>query len=71
MLGSCIRSAFSPLSSPFWVLGAPRTPARVVFTEFQNNGGWPNQGLAALIGLTGPVFSLIASDWAVHMGESF
>ncbi|KAL9011195.1 MAG: hypothetical protein Q9173_003943 [Seirophora scorigena] len=51
---------------PLWVLG-PRTPARAVFTEFQNNGGWPNQGLSALIGLTGPVFSLIASDCAVHM----
>ena len=50
-----------------WVL-APRTPARVVFTNFQNNGDWPNLGLSILIGLTGPVYSMIASDCAVHMG---
>lgn len=61
---------FFAIIVPLWVLG-PRTPARAVFMEFQNNGGWPNQGLSALIGLTGPVFSLIASDCAVHMGESF
>ncbi|KAL9594716.1 MAG: hypothetical protein Q9219_006880 [cf. Caloplaca sp. 3 TL-2023] len=51
-----------------WVL-APRTPAKVVFTEFQNNGNWPNLGLSVLIGLTGPVYSMIASDCAVHMGD--
>ncbi|KAL8663236.1 MAG: hypothetical protein Q9168_008126 [Polycauliona sp. 1 TL-2023] len=53
---------------PLWVT-APRTPAKRVFTEFQNNGGWLNMGLSVLIGLTGPVYSMIASDCAVHMAE--
>lgn len=51
-----------------WVM-APRTPAKIVFTQFQNNGGWPALGLSVLIGLTGPVYSMIASDCAVHMGR--
>ncbi|KAL8882745.1 MAG: hypothetical protein Q9198_000309 [Flavoplaca austrocitrina] len=51
-----------------WVT-APRTPAKIVITDFQNNGGWPNLGLSVLIGLTGPVYSMIASDCAVHMAE--
>ncbi|KAI4285961.1 MAG: hypothetical protein L6R38_000254 [Xanthoria sp. 2 TBL-2021] len=49
-----------------WVT-ASRTPAKVVFTEFRNNGGWPDLGLSVLIGLTGPFNSMIASDCAVHM----
>lgn len=51
-----------------WVM-APRTPAKIVFTQFQNNGGWPALGLSVLIGMTGPVYSMIASDCAVHMGR--
>ncbi|KAK3178624.1 hypothetical protein OEA41_000761 [Lepraria neglecta] len=51
---------------PLWVL-APKTSAKVVFTEFQNNGGWSSMGLSALIGMTGPVFALIGPDSAVHM----
>ncbi|KAI4219915.1 MAG: hypothetical protein L6R36_007991 [Xanthoria steineri] len=51
-----------------WVM-APRTPAKIVFTQFQNNGGWPALGLSVLIGMTGPVYSMIASDCAVHMAE--
>ncbi|KAL8819984.1 MAG: hypothetical protein Q9223_001689 [Gallowayella weberi] len=59
---------FFAIIIPLWVL-APRTPARTVFTEFQNNGGWPNLGLSVLIGLTGPLYSMIASDCVVHMAE--
>ncbi|KAL8754835.1 MAG: hypothetical protein Q9199_004056 [Rusavskia elegans] len=59
---------FFAIIIPLWVT-APRTPAKVVFTEFQNNGGWPNLGLSVLIGLTGPVYSMVASDCAVHMAE--
>lgn len=59
---------FFAIIIPLWAL-APRTPAKVVFTDFQDNGGWPNLGLSVLIGLTGPVYSVLASDSAVHMGE--
>lgn len=49
---------FFAILIPLWVL-APRTPAKVVFTEFSNNGGWPNLGLSCLIGLLSPVFTLL------------
>ncbi|KAG6988546.1 PAN2-PAN3 deadenylation complex subunit PAN3 [Physcia stellaris] len=61
-------ATFVGIITTLWVLG-PKTPAKVVFTEFQNNGGWSNQGLSVLIGLTGPVYSLIALDCGVHLGE--
>lgn len=60
-------ATFVGIITTLWVLG-PKTPAKVVFTEFQNNGGWSNQGLSVLIGLTGPVYSLIALDCGVHLG---
>lgn len=56
---------FAVLIQP-WLL-APKTSTKVVFTEFQNNGGWSSMGLSALIGMTGPVFALIGPDSAVHM----
>ncbi|KAI4192638.1 MAG: hypothetical protein LQ346_004218 [Caloplaca aetnensis] len=59
---------FIAIIIPLWVL-APRTPAKTVFTDFRNSGGWPNLGLSVLIGLTGPVYSVIACDCAVHMAE--
>lgn len=49
---------FFAILIPLWVL-APRTPAKVVFTEFSNNGGWPSLGLSCLIGLLSPVFTLL------------
>lgn len=61
---------FIAIIIPLWVL-APRTPAKTVFTDFRNSGGWPNLGLSVLIGLTGPVYSVIACDCAVHMGKLF
>lgn len=64
-LGIC---GFISVVTVLWTL-APRTPAQVVFTEFQNNGGWPNTGLSTLIGMTGPVFVFAGADAAVHMGE--
>ena len=50
-----------------WVL-APKTPAHTVFKEFQNNGGWPNQGLSVLIGMTGSVYTILGIDCGVHLG---
>ena len=60
---------FFAIVIPLWVLAPQKTPARVVFTEFQNNGGWPSLGLSCLIGITSPVFSLMGPDSAVHMGR--
>lgn len=61
---------FSAILIPLWTLAPAKTPASIVFTKFDNNGGWPSMGLPRLIGITGPVSSFIGSDSAVHMGRS-
>nr|POE49097.1 choline transport protein [Quercus suber] len=53
---------------PLWAL-SPRAPAREVFTEFVNVNGWPTQGLACLVGIIGPMYSLLGPDSAVHISE--
>ncbi|TPX08019.1 uncharacterized protein E0L32_010350 [Thyridium curvatum] len=53
---------------PLWTL-APRNSARVVFTEFLNLGEWSTMGLAFMVGLLSPVYTLIGADSAVHMSE--
>ena len=44
-------------------------PARQVFTEFQDNGGWGNTGLSALVGITTPLWSFLGPDAGAHMSE--
>lgn len=51
-----------------WVLG-PRSDPHAVFTEFQDNGGWGSIGLSCLVGMTGPVITLIGADAACHLSE--
>ena len=51
---------------PLWVF-SPRQPAKAVFTEFTNAYGWGSQGLACLVGITGPMYALLGPDSAVHM----
>ena len=53
---------------PLWVL-APRGDPADVFTTFLNLGGWPTDGLAFMVGLLSPVYTLIGADSAVHMSE--
>jgi choline transport protein len=53
---------------PLWVL-APRSSATQVFTEFTNLGGWSTTGLAFMVGLLSPIYTLIGADSAVHMSE--
>ena len=50
-----------------WAL-SPTQPATVVFTEFRNEYGWQTQGLALLVGIIGPIYSIVGPDSAVHMG---
>lgn len=38
---------------PLWVL-APRNSPKMVFTQFENLGGWPTQGLSFMVGLLIP-----------------
>src|SRR5437763_12617874 len=53
---------------PLWIL-APRNSPSDVFTEFLNLGGWPTTGLAFMVGLLSPVYTLIGADSAAHMSE--
>jgi choline transport protein len=53
---------------PLWVL-APRSSPSEVFTEFLNLGGWSSTGLAFMVGLLSPIYTLIGADSAVHMSE--
>src|SRR4051794_191873 len=53
---------------PLWVL-APRGAPKEVFTEFLNLGGWSTTGLAFMVGLLSPIYTLIGADSAVHMSE--
>lgn len=59
---------FFAILIPLWVL-APRQDPTTVFTEFTNAYGWPTQGVACLVGIIGPMYSLLGPDSAVHMAE--
>ncbi|KUJ13411.1 choline transport protein [Mollisia scopiformis] len=43
--------------------------AKVIFTTFGNEGGWPTQGLAFMTILNGAVFDFLGSDSVIHMAE--
>lgn len=47
----------------------PRSSAKAVFTQFEDNAGWGSIGSACFVGVSGPVITLIGSDSAVHMAE--
>ncbi|KAH9903775.1 amino acid/polyamine transporter I [Xylariomycetidae sp. FL2044] len=51
-----------------WVL-SPRLPAKTVFTEFNNGGGWNSVGSSTILGITSGVIPLLGADAAVHMSE--
>lgn len=56
---------------PLWVLSpsSTRGDAREVLLEFTNLGGWPTNGLAAMVGLTTPLSIWIGYETPVHMAE--
>jgi choline transport protein len=53
---------------PLWVL-SPRGDSHEVLLEFTNLGGWPTNGLAAMVGLTTPLSIWIGYETPVHMAE--
>lgn len=59
---------FFAILIPLWAL-SEKQPATRVFTEFTQSNGWPTQGLACLVGIVGPMYSLLGPDSAVHMAE--
>lgn len=57
---------FSGILIPLWIF-APHAPSKEVWTGFEQEMGWPNMGIACLVGLTTPIYALIGPDAAVHM----
>jgi amino acid transporter len=51
---------FSAVVIIFWVLARVQ-PARVVFTQFENFGGWSSMGLSLMVGQISSVFALICA----------
>lgn len=61
--------AFIPVIAILWAM-APTQSARTVFTEFTDNGaGWPNTGMAVLVGQVSSMFTVIGSDSVAHISE--
>lgn len=53
-----------------WVMGpGPHTSAYDTFFTFEDANGWGSPGLAALVGLIGPIATFIGGDPAVHLAE--
>ena len=52
---------FFAILIPLWVL-APKVPAKTVFTDFQNFGGWDSVGGACIIGSLTAIGSVGGSD---------
>ncbi|KAF2191380.1 amino acid transporter [Zopfia rhizophila CBS 207.26] len=51
-----------------WVM-APRLDTKTVWTNFEDNSGWGNVGLSSLVGILGPIVTLIGSDSSCHLSE--
>jgi amino acid transporter len=47
----------------------PKAPAKEVWTTFEDNSGWGNVGVSTLVGILGPVVTLIGSDSSCHLSE--
>jgi choline transport protein len=52
---------------PLWIL-SPKAEAGSPLVEFYNPAGWSSNGLATLVGISGPITSLIGFDCSIHMG---
>jgi len=51
-----------------WAL-SDHVPAKRVFTEFQDGGGWGSMGLSTLVGIGSPLWFFIGPDAGAHMSE--
>lgn len=51
-----------------WTM-SEHTPAKEVFGEFSNYGGWPTTGLSTLVGITTPLWCFLGPDAGAHMSE--
>lgn len=47
----------------------PRKDLYETFFDFQDNSGWGSPGLAVLVGISGPIVTLIGADSTSHLAE--
>lgn len=59
---------FLTLTIILWTM-APHENTRSVWTNFEDNSGWGNVGLSTLVGILGPLVTLIGSDSSCHLSE--
>lgn len=51
-----------------WLM-APHSNPKAVWTNFEDNSGWGSLGLSTLVGILGPIVTLIGSDSTCHLAE--
>jgi hypothetical protein len=51
-----------------WLMGS-RSDTKHVWTSFEDNNGWGSPGVATLVGILGPIVTLIGSDSSCHLAE--
>lgn len=51
-----------------WVM-APHSHPKAVWTQFEDTSGWGSNGLSTLVGILGPIVTLIGSDSSCHLAE--
>jgi choline transport protein len=51
-----------------WIM-SDHAPAKQVFATFVDEGGWGNQGLSCLVGITTPLWCFLGPDAGAHMSE--
>lgn len=61
-------SAFVAIVVILWVM-APHSDPETVWTDFEDNSGWGSLGLSTLVGILGPIVTLIGSDSSCHLAE--
>lgn len=54
---------------PMVYLSGSYNSAKVVFTTFNNNGGWSTQALAFFIGMQGNALAFVGTDSVVHVSK--
>lgn len=59
---------FLALTITLWTM-APHENIGSVWTNFEDNSGWGNVGLSTLVGILGPLVTLIGSDSSCHLSE--
>ena len=61
-------SGFFAFVIVLWVMG-PRSDPKTVWTKFEDNSGWGDKGVATLVGILGPIVTLVGSDSSCHLSE--